>query len=507
MTHTNTVILITLIASFFSTQILARQDIPGEMTSRSVSIPNVIDIHGTPAHLFVLSETEGMAVFRAKGDSLQWLYTSSGMQRRGDRLDGDIRFSYLFGNGSRLSVLEPTSVLGVFSSTQLPHQLRGAARMGNFLYLAMGAQGLGRLSLSTPESVDSDPETVFNQQLQRHSVLDVISSVGSSQLFVLTDDQKIHIFSEKDESASLSGEISLNMAVTDLFSDGDRIWGATANNEVHEIFGDGSSRSLGSVDGMVTDILNADGSALIRSKTGSLWLATPTRKASRIRSVKDQQQIAKADNTIWIHSFGTIAPFSAGSTSPQGESELKIRPLTDQIITFPEPLLLDLQLDAGLPENTSFSYRSPVTNARIRDQGFFWQPSVNQVGFHWFTLIAHSADGAVDSTRFSVEVRSFNSPPRFSPLRNTSIAVNERYELSINATDPESQGTQLIRYIGVDMPDGATIDERSGLFSWTPAPRQVGTHTFKVIATDKKGAAAAQEITIKVLDISRGGEN
>ena len=83
-------------------------------------ISNVKAIEASTAHLYVLSEDEGMAVFRIKSDSLQWLYTSSGMQRRGNYLDSDIRFGYLYGDNRRLTVLEPTSVLGVFSSTYLP---------------------------------------------------------------------------------------------------------------------------------------------------------------------------------------------------------------------------------------------------------------------------------------------------------------------------------------------------------------------------------------------------
>ena len=88
--------------------------------SNMFEISNVKAIEASTAHLYVLSEDEGMAVFRIKSDSLQWLYTSSGMQRRGNYLDTDIRFGYLYGDNRRVTVLEPTSVLGVFSSTYLP---------------------------------------------------------------------------------------------------------------------------------------------------------------------------------------------------------------------------------------------------------------------------------------------------------------------------------------------------------------------------------------------------
>ncbi|MDZ7807973.1 MAG: Ig domain-containing protein [Gracilimonas sp.] len=112
-------------------------------------------------------------------------------------------------------------------------------------------------------------------------------------------------------------------------------------------------------------------------------------------------------------------------------------------------------------------------------------------------------DGRSDSTRFLADVRSFNSPPRFSPVRNTSIAVNEKYELTFSAIDPDNPENSIIRFIGVDMPDGASLNEKTGTFVWTPSDRQIGESTFKVIATDKLGAASSLEVTLNVLDITR----
>lgn len=475
-------------------------------TERSVLIDNVIDIHGTSSHLYVLSETEGMAVFRAQNDSLKWLYTSSGMQRRGYNLQGDIRFSYLYNDDNRLSVLEPTSVLGVFSSTQLSSELRGVARLGDHIYLALGEGGLGRLSLANPESVDSTPDIVFNDILQRNRILDVISSISSNQLFVLTDKRKVHVFVLIEGDIKLTNTIDLKPEIIDLFIDDDKIWGTTDDNQVFEIFADGTTRMTGKVGTSITDILSAGNITFIRTEDGSLWYAKDGQKLRLWKKSNQEYQITKAGSAIWMHTTGSVVPVIIDNASSVSEASVDITEIDDQIITFPHPLLLELDLQSGDPEDVTFSYNSSIDNARIRDQGFFWQPTVNQVGFHWFTIIARSASGEIDSTRFSVEVRTFNAPPRFSPVRRTSIAVNETYELTITATDPESQSSGLIRYIGVDLPDGASIEEQNGIFKWTPTPKQVGTHTFKVIATDKMGAASSQEITITVLDISRQGE-
>jgi hypothetical protein len=51
------------------------------------------------------------------------------------------------------------------------------------------------------------------------------------------------------------------------------------------------------------------------------------------------------------------------------------------------------------------------------------------------------------------------------------------------------------------MPEGARLNEKTGVFTWTPSIRQVGNHKFRVIATDQYGAAASQEFEITVVEI------
>ena len=126
---------------------------------------------------------------------------------------------------------------------------------------------------------------------------------------------------------------------------------------------------------------------------------------------------------------------------------------------------------------------------------------------NWFTIVGTNSNGESDSTSFTVDVRSFNTPPRFSPVRVSNIAINESFSLQIQAIDPEEPSSSLIRYLGVDLPEGASINEETGLFTWTPNPRQVGDFTFRVIASDQLGAASSQDITLTVLDISRGDGN
>jgi hypothetical protein len=483
--------------------------------SRILNIPNVKTIEASSSHLYVLSETDGMAVFRTYEDSLQWLYTSSGMQRRGHLMDADIRFAYLYGDSRRLTVLEPTSVLGVYSSTLLPVRPLGAARLQNDLYIALGSEGLGKLSLETPETVDSDAELVANDVIGRADVLDVASSIISNQLFVLTSDSKIHVFIIEEGGFGLESTVVLSNQIHSLFLDEGLIWGATNAGQIFEVNANGLGKNLGNIEESVTDLVSWRNHVFTRGSSGRIWVSTNERPFQPWKSdPSSMNHITKSSYTVWVNIFNKLSPLKVGTepevtslNQPQFPARLKIEPVSDLILSYPKPLLLGIEFEGNYPpDDVELSYRSNVNNASLRKQGLYWQPNVNQVGFNWFTIIASNSKGETDSVRFTVDVRTFNSPPRFSPVRGSSIVVNDPYEITFNAVDPENPTSSLIRYLGVDLPEGANLDERTGRFTWTPTERQVGKTTFRVIATDAQGAASSQDITLTVIDISREGQ-
>src|SRR5699024_7801716 len=130
-----------------------------------------------------------MAVLRARPDSVEWLYSSTGMQRRGSKVVADIRFAYLFGNDKRLTVLEPTSVIGVYASTQLPAVPLDAQRIGRDLFIALGSGGLAKMPLESSSSSTTEAITDILPQLEGRNIfsLDGIDN----RLFVLTADNEL----------------------------------------------------------------------------------------------------------------------------------------------------------------------------------------------------------------------------------------------------------------------------------------------------------------------------
>lgn len=480
--------------------------------SQLMDIPEVLAMEASPTHLYILSDQEGMAVFRAYPDSLQWLYTSSGMQRRGNKIMSDIRFAYLFGDSNRLTVLEPTSPLGVYSSTYLPASPKAAARINNNLYIALGEQGLGMVSLNTPESVDSDLSFLAENEISGTSVLDIRSTEFSNQLFVLTDAPSLLIFDQDDSALSRSREIDLRTTLSNIFIDEEEVWGSTENGELYEIRSTGIGKRIGVVNENIQKVIRWKERIFVRTTSGRVWVTDNNGSLGIWKNDPNAGNfIANSIHELWVSENNNISTalirVDSLNTDQSDEADFKIKEIPNQVITYPSALIMSLEMDGNYPaDEVEFSYRSNAENAKIRKQGFYWQPTVNQVGNYWFNIVATNAEGESDSTRFVVDVRSFNAPPRFSPVRSTSIAVNEEYMVEYTATDPDSPRNSLVRYIGVDMPDGASINEKTGEFTWTPTERQVGETTFKIIATDRLGAASSIDVTLNVLDIARDSE-
>lgn len=483
-----------------------------------MEIPDIVTIESSPAHIYVLSESEGLAVFRTATDTLQWLYTSPNMQRRGNQINADIRFAYLYRDNSDLfTVLEPTSLLGVYSSTTLPYQPLDAARLDNYVYIAFGERGLGRLSLESPETVDSEPEIL----LQDESNPNIISLTSdANRLFALDEARRIHYFIFDGEELIKQTPIRLQHAISEIKLIDNVLYGYTSNGEFYRIGTERSMRRLFSINRPVSSFDYWNNHFVIRDDNKHIWLADSDFNTTKFRDNSSSLNLfTVSKNNLWMTEFDQLSLLllrdDVAGAPELDESEfqeerdtttskLKLVEIDDVILPFPRALILPINTTEPFsPDEIRFQTRSQLDNIQVRNHGLFWQPSSRDVGHHRITLIASTRDGQTDSTSFQVEIRPFNAPPRFSPVRKLSIPVNEKFELPIRAKDPDGTDPNLIRYIGIDLPDGAEIDERSGDFVWTPHRRQVGEHKFDVIATDQYGAAASLTVTINVVSLGR----
>lgn len=476
-----------------------------------MEIPNVITMDSSPAHLYVLSDTEGMAVFRTQPDTLQWLYSSTGMEQRGNTVTADIRFAYLFGNSRRLTVLEPTSVLGVYSSTILPSNPLDAKRIDQDLYVALGDHGLGKLSLRTPASVDSTMDLVARSRLSSETIVDL--EVSSDQLFALSRAETLFQFNFEDQALTLSQEFDLSEPLTGIYLTKNTLYGSDEEGNIYEIDGSGNLSRLGGIDEPVKKITAWKNDWLIiKGRSSRLWTSYQNRSPELWKKNSDAGNFfTVTKNDLWLCEYNQVSRIvasdqvntSTSNTSAQIFSgSLSLGKISNQTIPHTKPLLFPIKLNGDVPANAvQFTYESnSIDNAEVRGGSFYWQPTSDDVGSHRVKIIASANDGQTDSTNVNINVQSFNTPPRFAPIRPISIPVGQEFTLPLKAVDPDGMNQDLIRFLGVDMPDGASIDETSGTFTWTPTVRQVGENEFRVIATDQYGAASSTDISITVVE-------
>ncbi len=484
-----------------------------------MEIPEVITMDSSPAHLYVLSDTEGMTVFRAYPDSLQWLYSSTGMEQRGNTVTADIRFAYLFGNSRRLTVLEPTSVLGVYSSTLLPANPRDAKRIDQNLYVALGNKGLGKISLRTPASVDSTMDFIERSRLSNENIIDLEQSGG--QLFALSSSQTLFQFEYDEGNLSLSKELNLAENLNGIYLVNNTLYGADQEGTIYELDSFGKLSALGTIGEPVTQIEAWENWLVIKGTSNRLWTSFQNRRPELWKKDRDAgNHITVTSGDLWLCTYDKVSRIissdtssqeATASTNPKGgqsfNGTLALNTIADQVVPHTKPLLIHIPVNNEIPANAvQFSYQSAdIKNAEIRGRSFYWAPTSNDVGNHRVKLIATTNNGKTDSTSFAVEVKSFNSPPRFAPIRPISIPVGEEFSLPIQATDPDGMDKELIRFMGVNLPEGASIDEKTGQFTWTPKARQSGKNQFRIIATDQYGAASSVDVTINVVEnVQRG---
>ena len=95
---------------------------------------------------------------------------------------------------------------------------------------------------------------------------------------------------------------------------------------------------------------------------------------------------------------------------------------------------------------------------------------------------------------FSVTVPNIhNWPPRINAIGNLTAIVGKTFSHYVNAHDLEND---TITYGLAEAPAGATIDNSTGVITWTPNPTHIGMHNFTVSAT---GGGASNKMTFFVM--------
>jgi hypothetical protein len=133
---------------------------------------------------------------------------------------------------------------------------------------------------------------------------------------------------------------------------------------------------------------------------------------------------------------------------------------------------------------------------------FLWQPAEVQ-GPSTNTIeirVSDSSSPPVTASRqFTVIVREVNRPPTLDSTNIQDASAGQPLRLTLKAQDPDWPTNELIYSLEPDAPNGASIDRRSGLFSWTPASDFAGkTNAITVRVTDNGSPPLHQTMTFLV---------
>lgn len=134
-------------------------------------------------------------------------------------------------------------------------------------------------------------------------------------------------------------------------------------------------------------------------------------------------------------------------------------------------------------------------------------------GIYYYIIIGYNSNGdGVRSSIKSITIPQSNSGGDktfvFATNPNLTVKPGEQYKYEAKAKHSVSSNNDHIRYAIVDGPAGATINELTGLITWT-APTTTGAYTFKIKAYLDNDASQViyQTWTVKVSSDNSGGGN
>jgi len=131
---------------------------------------------------------------------------------------------------------------------------------------------------------------------------------------------------------------------------------------------------------------------------------------------------------------------------------------------------------------------------------FSWTPGFTQAGSYQVKVKVTDSGGLSAELTVSVEVLDVNRPPQLQSVPAQTIDEGAALSFTLSATD-EDTDNQLTYSIS-NLPDGASFDENSGQFSWTPGFDQAGNYNLQAKVSDGT-AESTTTISVTVNDVNR----
>jgi hypothetical protein len=157
-------------------------------------------------------------------------------------------------------------------------------------------------------------------------------------------------------------------------------------------------------------------------------------------------------------------------------------------------------VDTGTIFNYSVLKGKPAA-AALTDSTFTWTPGSGDTGtFPVDFLVADNGKSPMSDTlteSITVSSQSIKTPPIIMVLQDTSVAQGKTLAFFMQTIAPAQDTVTLSATdtTGAKLPDSATFNPKTGLFTWTPTFSQLGL--YKIVFTATDGNAVARD-TVKI---------
>lgn len=149
---------------------------------------------------------------------------------------------------------------------------------------------------------------------------------------------------------------------------------------------------------------------------------------------------------------------------------------------------------ANLPEGAIFN---PVTRT------FSWTPGFDQSRqYPGVTFTVSDPGGLTDTKTITLTVNHVNRPPAIVQVENKTVAENQLLEFQLHGLDPDREDAEKLIFSAASLPEGATLDSKSGLFRWIPSFEQSGEYRLSFVISDGQYSDTTR-MTVTVAHVNR----
>ncbi|MDM9385689.1 CARDB domain-containing protein [Chlorogloeopsis sp. ULAP01] len=180
-----------------------------------------------------------------------------------------------------------------------------------------------------------------------------------------------------------------------------------------------------------------------------------------------------------------------------------LAPITNSSVAEGQTLTLQLAATDADGDILTYTANNLPTGAVLDPvQGILtWKPNFTSGGTYNNITLTASDGNRSSSQTFSINVTNTNIAPVLAPLPVQTGKENSIIEFTLAAGDIDTDS--LIYSAVSSLPTGATLDPRSGKFSWKPNYEQAGEYVLTFAATDPFAARDTRDVTLRVANVNR----